>query len=79
MALWGSKNPSDKFSCYYASHLSYGKCHNLDIFNNVIYMPFEDIELPVMEGYDKYLTDEFGDYMTPPPVKDRHATHTAGW
>lgn len=79
LALWGNKNPSDKFSCYYASHLSYGKCHNVDVFKSVKYMPFEDIELPIMEGYDSYLTAEFGDYMTPPPVKDRHATHTEGW
>lgn len=79
LALWGNKNPSDKFSCYYASHLSYGICHNVDVFKGVKYMPFEDIELPIMEGYDTYLTTEFGDYMTPPPVKDRHATHAAGW
>lgn len=79
LALWGNKNPSDKFSCYYASHLSYGICHNVDVFKGVKYMPFEDIELPIMEGYDSYLTAEFGDYMTPPPVKDRHATHTEGW
>lgn len=79
MVLWGSKNPLDKFRCYYASHHSYGKTHNVDVFNNVKYMPFEDIEMPVMEGYDTYLTTEFGDYMTPPPVKDRHATHTEGW
>lgn len=79
LALWGSKKPSDKFSCYYASHLSYGISHNVDIFKNVKYMPFEDIELPVMEGYHKYLTTEFGDYMTPPPQKDRHATHAEGW
>lgn len=78
-ALWGCHKPSDKFSCYYASHLSYGKCHNVNVFKSVKYLSFEDIELPVMEGYDNYLTTEFGDYMTPPPVKDRHATHSAGW
>lgn len=77
--LWGSSNPSDKFSCYYASHLSYGIYHKVDVFKSVKYMPFEDVELPVMEGYDSYLTSEFGDYMTPPPAKDRHATHSAGW
>jgi len=79
MALWGSNNPSDKFGCYYASHLSYGIYHDNEVFKSIQYMPFEDIEMPVMEGYDKYLTAEFGDYMTPPPQKDRHATHTEGW
>ena len=79
MALWGSNNPSDQFGCYYASHLSYGIYHDNEVFKGIQYMPFEDIEMPVMEGYDKYLTTEFGDYMTPPPQKDRHATHTEGW
>lgn len=79
MALWGNNNPSEQFGCYYASHLSYGIYHDKEVFKSVKYMPFEDMELPVMEGYDKYLTKEFGDYMTPPPQKDRHATHTEGW
>lgn len=37
-------------------------------------MPFEDIKINVMKGYDKYLSGRFGDYMTPPEEKDRE-TH----
>ena len=79
ITLWGESNPSDKFTCYYSSHRSYGKYHKVELFNKVKYMPFEDIELPVLEGYDEYLTTEFGDYMKLPPEKERHAFHTAGW
>ena len=37
-------------------------------------MPFEDIKIPVMTSYDKYLTNVYGDYMTPPKRQDRE-TH----
>ncbi len=36
-----------------------------------IKMPFENMKINVMKGYDNYLTPIFGDYMTPPKKKDR--------
>ncbi len=30
-----------------------------------LYMPFENITIPVPKGYDKWLTDRYGDYMKP--------------
>lgn len=38
------------------------------------WMEFEDEEYPVPSGYDEYLTDMYGDYMTPPPENER-GTH----
>lgn len=35
---------------------------------------FENIKVIIPEQYDKYLTNVFGDYMTPPP-KERQVTH----
>ncbi len=32
---------------------------------------FEDLEVPVPKEWDKLLTMDYGDYMTPPPMKDR--------
>lgn len=46
-----------------------------EIFKGAKYVPFEDIELPIPVGYDEMLTQVFGDYMTPPPVKDRQGLH----
>ena len=40
-----------------------------------IRLPFEDAKLPVMKEYDAYLTHLYGDYMTPPPEKERHPVH----
>lgn len=36
-----------------------------ECYDSVIYMPFENIEIPVPVGYDKILTTKYGDYMTP--------------
>ena len=38
-------------------------------------MPFEGIPMPVPEDYHTILTELYGDYMQPPPVKDRILRH----
>jgi lipopolysaccharide cholinephosphotransferase len=44
-------------------------------FDDSVFVPFEDTELPLPVGYKEYLTKRYGDYMTPPPEKDRHPEH----
>ena len=46
-----------------------------DLFGKPLYVPFEDTMLPVPEKYDEMLTQLFGDYMTPPPVKEQQGWH----
>lgn len=41
----------------------------------LIRVPFEDGEFPIVKEYDAYLTHLYGDYMTPPPVEKRVAEH----
>ncbi len=43
-------------------------------FGDVVEMPFEDRVFKVMKGYDDYLTNAYGDYMTPPPP-EKQVTH----
>jgi lipopolysaccharide cholinephosphotransferase len=38
-------------------------------------VPFEDTYLPVPEKYDEWLTQIFGDYMTPPSVEQQIGLH----
>lgn len=45
------------------------------VFSDYRYMPFEDFRIRVNTEYDKYLTQLFGDYMTPPPVDKRVSAH----
>lgn len=38
-------------------------------------MPFEDIEILMPVNYDAFLTRNYGDYMTPPPIDKRESHH----
>lgn len=44
-------------------------------FDAVIDSPFENHIFKIMKGYDDYLTNAYGDYMTPPPPDKRVSTH----
>ena len=46
----------------------------IEWFSDTILMPFEDITVNVMSGYDALLRYQFGDYMTPPP-KEKQVSH----
>ncbi len=52
-----------------------------EVFANYIRLPFEGIHYLCIEGYDKYLTNLYGDYMKYPP-KEKQVSHhdfTAYW
>lgn len=49
-----------------------------DIFEEAVYVPFEDTELPIPKMYNQWLTQIFGDYMTPPPIKEQVGLHLQG-
>ena len=51
--------------------VTYKKGFDKNCFD-VITVPFEDRKYTAPAGYDKILTELYGDYMTPPPKKDRH-------
>ena len=54
----------------------YGKSiHDKEVFEGLVNKQFEDREFPVLKHYDAYLTQFYGDYMTPPPVEERVSTH----
>ena len=44
-------------------------------FDKVVWVPFEDTELPIPNGAKEYLKMRYGDYMKLPPEKDRHPEH----
>lgn len=52
--------------------------YDKEIFKKMKYVKFEDTELPVPEGYDRWLKQIFGDYMTPPPAKEQVGLHLKG-
>lgn len=48
-------------------------------FSDYTYVPFEDFEIRLPIGIHEYLTQLFGDYMTPPPPEKRIAQHSFGY
>ncbi len=50
------------------------KKYPIEAFEDNIMVPFEDTKMPIPSGYDSYLKEAFGDYMTPPP-KDKQVAH----
>ena len=53
------------------------KKYPISSFEDALWLPFEETELPIPVGYDDYLKTAFGDYMTPPPVEKQVAHHDA--
>ncbi len=53
----------------------YNAIFNYDDFRELIEVPFEDGTISIPKGYDGYLTHDFGDYMTLPPVEKRVSGH----
>ena len=53
------------------------KKYPISSFEDALWLPFEETELPIPVGYDAYLKTAFGDYMTPPPVEKQVAHHDA--
>ena len=52
----------------------FGEIHPRESLTETIYMPFENLYLPVPKGYDAYLKALYGDYSILPP-KDKQEHH----
>lgn len=46
------------------------------VWNDLIRIPFENIEVNAFREYDMYLSHLYGDYMTPPPIEERVTHHS---
>ena len=46
-------------------------------FEETLYLPFENLRVPVPKGYEGILTVQWGDYMKFPPVEQRVPKHRA--
>lgn len=67
------------FYGYFAGPYRFKQCFfQKEDFSDSKYVPFEDTEFPVPIGYDRWLRHVFGDYMTPPPVKEQVGRHLMG-
>lgn len=49
--------------------------YNENLTDSYELKPFHNTEFMIISRYDDYLTAQFGDYMTPPPVENRVPEH----
>ena len=40
--------------------------------DEIKYVDFEFLKMPITANYDEHLRRKYGDYMTPPPMSDRN-------
>lgn len=77
-SLYAGREDADKsndISCpTFSPALTYTIHRRREWYEETIYMPFEDIVMPVPAGYDKILTDQYGDYMTPTKAPTYHGS-----
>lgn len=66
---------TDEFATFGERYRYKATFYRKELFGKPLYVPFEDTMLPVPEKYDEMLTQLFGDYMTPPPVKEQVGWH----
>ena len=59
------------FFCQQESFIKQCK-FNKEWYKDTLWMPFEDIMLPVPNGYHEILTQEYGDYMKPAKAPSMH-------
>lgn len=72
---WGQRHPSGKvqiFAHYYKNSTVY----EAEDFQNTVWLPFEDIQVPCPAGYDRILTTTYRNYMSFPPL-DKRGGHDA--
>lgn len=67
-------NECDKV-CSFGSRTALREILPRTIFEGHIILPFEGKEYRAPKGYDTYLKQKYGDYMTLPPVEKRVSTH----
>lgn len=70
-------NSNSKFaSCYNYLYKDLHAIYDYNILQHIHRCRFEDIEVNIIDGFDKFLTELYGDYMTPPKKCDRIPQHS---
>lgn len=73
-----SKNgvATQKKAIFYAQFHQLKYLYPKDMMERVMLHKFEDIDVNITESYDEVLTMTYGDYRTPPEMKDRKPIHS---
>ena len=70
----------DKVAVSLAIHYGMREIIDKKYMSEAVFLPFGDRKFPVPSGYDKYLTNLYGDYMViPKDAQQNGYTHLHGW
>jgi lipopolysaccharide cholinephosphotransferase len=76
IAQRSNHHPKRQLTCYYEEFKCLGRYYSSDLLDQVILVPFEDINVFVVKDYHHCLCEQFGnEYMTLPPVSERIVRH----
>lgn len=73
----GNKKQTRCINTYNDLYKLLGLKYPKKILNSFSFAEFDGIQVMIMDGFDEYLRMQYGDYMTPPPAKDRIPQHAA--
>ena len=69
------KNRSGKVHSFHTFYPGSNTLFDAEDFRGTVYLPFEDMEVPVPVGYDHLCRETYGDYMQLPPEEARRMPH----
>lgn len=72
-----SENRDANYVCSFAGAWGEREISERELFDTAIECEFEGCSFMIPKGYDKFLTNIYGDYMTPPPIEKRKSTHNS--
>ena len=70
-------NSQTEWSGALLGRYSFKECYPNDVFESYIRVPFEKHELSVIEKYDSYLRQHYGNYLELPPISERRPMHVS--
>ena len=63
---------TNKLGVYWVHELDRDDCFDLKDYEDIDYLPFEMLSIPVPSGFEKILEKEFGDWKTPIMADNTH-------
>lgn len=75
LAQSDNKKETDYFGNFKNEYRFISMKYSKSMFSNYQLVPFEDLNLMVMTGYDDYLRIAYGDYMKRPPADEQTPKH----
>jgi len=74
-AIFNNREKNSQYVRVFGQFHTFSKFYPIEIFEKIIFVPFENTMMPVPEKYDEYLTVLYKDYMKRPPENERIPVH----